>query len=175
MVETMPGSWYLLKMLGLITIVVDNSNDHSKGIKPVNPKGNQPWLHWKNWCRRSNILAIWCEELIHYKRPWCWERLKTWGKEGDRGWDDCMASSTPRTWVWANSRRQWRTGKPGMLQSMGFQRVGHDLATEQQQQKWKKSRRSRGKWRGKKKRNNNGKLLSVALIFIFHASKNCDQ
>ena len=44
MVETMPGSWYLLKMLRLITIVVDNSNNHSKEIKPVNPKGNQAWL-----------------------------------------------------------------------------------------------------------------------------------
>ena len=42
MIETMPGSWYLLKMLRLITIVVDNSNNHSKEIKPVNPKGNQP-------------------------------------------------------------------------------------------------------------------------------------
>ena len=40
---------------------------------------------------------------------------------------------TQYAWVWANSRRQWRTGKPGMLQSMGLQRVGHDLATKQQQ------------------------------------------
>ena len=39
---------------------------------------------------------------------------------------------TQYAWVWANSRRQWRTGKPGMLQSMGLQRVGHDLATKQQ-------------------------------------------
>ena len=38
------------------------------------------------------------------------------------------------TWVWANSGKWWRTGKPGVLQSMGSQRVRHDLATEQQQQ-----------------------------------------
>ena len=38
------------------------------------------------------------------------------------------------TWIWANSRRWWRTGEPGMLQSMGSQRVGHNLATEKQQQ-----------------------------------------
>ena len=44
MIETMRGSWYLLKTLGLITIVVDNSDNHSKEIKPVNPKGNQPWI-----------------------------------------------------------------------------------------------------------------------------------
>ena len=42
-----------------------------------------------------------------------------------------MASLTQWTWVWASSRRWWRTGKPGVLQSMGSQRVGHNLATEQ--------------------------------------------
>ena len=47
----------------------------------------------------------------------------------DRGRDGWMASLT---WVWANSRRWWRTGKPGVLQSMGLKRVGHDWATEQQ-------------------------------------------
>ena len=58
---------------------------------------------------------------------------KTEGKRrgGDRGWDGWMASLTLGTWVWPNSRRQWRTGKPGVLQFMGSQRVGHDLATEQ--------------------------------------------
>ena len=89
---------------------------------------------WKDWCWRSNTLSTWCKEPIHWKRPQCWERLRTGGEAGDRGWDDWMASSTQWTWVWANSRRWWRTGKPGVLQSMGLQRVGHDWATEQQQQ-----------------------------------------
>ena len=54
-------------------------------------------------------------------------------REGnDRGWDGWMASLTEWTWVWASSCRRWRTGKPGMLQSMGSQRVGHDWVTEQQ-------------------------------------------
>ena len=48
----------------------------------------------------------------------------------DREWDRWVASPTQWTWVWANSRRWWRRGKPGMLQSMGWQRVGHDWATE---------------------------------------------
>ena len=52
---------------------------------------------------------------------------------GDRGWDGWMASLTQWTWVWASSGRWWRTGKPGVLQSMGLQRVGHDWATEQHQ------------------------------------------
>ena len=53
-------------------------------------------------------------------------------RRGNRGWDGWMASLTQWTWVWANSRRWWRAGKPGVLQSMGLQRVRHDWATEQQ-------------------------------------------
>ena len=66
------------------------------------------------------------------KRPWCWERLKAGGEGDNRGWDGWMTSLTQWTWVWANSRRQWMTGKPGVLQSMGLQRTGHDWATQQQ-------------------------------------------
>ena len=74
----------------------------------------------------ANTLATWCEELTHWKRPWCWERLKA-GKEGDnRGWDGWMALLTWRTWVWASSRSWWWTGKPGVLQSMGSPRVWQD-------------------------------------------------
>ena len=48
-----------------------------------------PNIHWKDWCWswNSNTLATWCEELTHWKRPWCWERLKA-GRQGDnRRWD----------------------------------------------------------------------------------------
>ena len=61
---------------------------------------------------------------------------KDWGQEKrgcDRGWDGWMTSLTQWTWVWANSRRQWRTGKCVLL-SMRSQRVGHDLATEHHHQ-----------------------------------------
>ena len=57
-------------------------------IKPVNPKGNQPWvIHWKEWgwSWGANTLATCWEELTHWKRSWCWERLKA-GEGGDRGW-----------------------------------------------------------------------------------------
>ena len=67
---------------------------------------------------------------VSFKRPWCWERLKAGGKGDDRGWDGWMASSTQWTWVWVSSRSWWWTGRPGMLQSMESQRVGHDWATE---------------------------------------------
>ena len=86
---------------------------------------------WKDWCWNSNTLATWCEELTHWKRPWCWERLRA-GEEGDdRGWDGWMASPSQWTWVWASSRRWWRTRKPGVLQSLGSQRVRHNWVTEQ--------------------------------------------
>ena len=89
-------------------------------------------IHWKDWCWswNSNTLANWCEELSHWKRLWCWEGLGAGGEGDDRGWDGWMASLTRWTWVWANSGRHWRTGKPGVLQFMGWQRVGHDWATE---------------------------------------------
>ena len=79
----------------------------------------------------SSILATWCEELTHWKRPWCCGRLKAGGEGDDSGWDGWMVSPTQWTWVWANFRRLWRPGKPCLLQSMGSQRVRHSLATEQ--------------------------------------------
>ena len=82
---------------------------------------------------KLQYFGHWCEGPAVWKRPWCWERLKAGRERGDRGWDDWMASLTQWTWVWANSRRYWRTGKAGAFQSMGSQRVGHDLVTEQQQ------------------------------------------
>jgi len=48
----------------------------------------------------------------------------------DRGWDGWMASPTQRTWVWVNSRSWWWTGRPGVLQSMGSQRVRQHQVTE---------------------------------------------
>ena len=61
-----------------------------KEIQPVHPKRKSVLsVHWKDWCWswNSNILATWCEELTHLKRPWCWARLKAGGDGDDRGWD----------------------------------------------------------------------------------------
>ena len=88
-------------------------------------------IHWKDWCCSwsSNTLVTWCEELILWKRPWCWERQKAEGEEGTRG-DGWMASLIQWIWVWA---RWWRTGKPGMLRPTGSQ--GVNWGTEQHM-KW---------------------------------------
>ena len=63
-------------------------------------------------------------------RPQYWQRLKAWEEGNNRGWDGWMASPTQKTWVWASSRSWWWTGKPGMWQSMGSQRVWQDWLIE---------------------------------------------
>ena len=91
-----------------------------------------PEYSWKDWCWswNSNTLATWCKELTHLNRPWCWEILKAGGEGYNRGWDGWMASLTQWTWVWVNSGSWWWTRRPGVLQSMGSQRVGHNWVTE---------------------------------------------
>ena len=71
-------------------------------------KGNQFWILDWCWSWSFNTLATWYENPTHWKRPWCWERLRA-GEVGiDRGWDGWMTSLIQWAWVWANSRRQWR-------------------------------------------------------------------
>ena len=105
-----------------------------KEIQPVNPKGNLSWIFFGKlvwcWSWNSYTLATWCEEPTHLKRPWCWEGLKAGGERDNRGWDGWIASPTPWTWVWVNSGSLWWTGKPGVLESIELQRVGHNWATE---------------------------------------------
>ena len=101
-----------------------------KEIKPVNPKGT----HSQTFNGRNDAEAeapvLWFEELTYWKRPWCWERLKGGGEGDDKGWDGWIASPTRWAWIWVSSGSWWWTGKPGMLHSMGSQRVGHNRATE---------------------------------------------
>ena len=79
---------------------------------------------------KLQFLITCCEEMTHVKRPWCCEGLKAGGEGDDRGWDSWMASLTQWTWVWVNSGSWWWTGWPGVLWSMGSQRVGHNWVTE---------------------------------------------
>ena len=70
------------------------------------------------------------DELTHLKRPWGWERLRAGGEGDDRGWGGWMASPTQWTWVWVDPRSWWWTGRPGVLQFLRAQRVGHNWVTE---------------------------------------------
>ena len=76
---------------------------------------------WKEWCSswNSSTLATSCEELTHWKRPWCWEGLGAGGEGDDRGWDGWMASLTRWTWVCVNSRVGDGQGGLGCCDSWG--------------------------------------------------------
>ena len=102
-------------------------------LKEISPEYSLEGLMLK---LKRQYLAIWYEQLTHWKRLWCWERLKAGGEEDDRGRDAWMASTTWWTRVWVSSGSWWWTGKPGMLQSMGSQRVRHDWATELNWTEW---------------------------------------
>ena len=120
-------------------VVLEKTTESSldSKIKSVNLKGDQPWIFTRRTYAEAEapcVLAIWWKQTTHWKNPRCWERLRTEWEEGIRGWDGWMALLMQWTWTWANSGRWWGTGRPGVLQSMGSQRVGHDWVTEQQQQ-----------------------------------------
>ena len=101
-------------------------------IKPVHPKGNQSWIFIGRTDAEAETPILWAPDVKNWltgKDPdtgknWRWE------EKGIRGWDGWMASPTQWTWVWARSGSWWWTGKPGVLQSMGLQRVRHDWVTE---------------------------------------------
>ena len=96
-------------------------------LKKINPEYSLEALMLKLKLQYFGHL-MW--RMTHWKRPWCWESLKVGGEGDNRGWDGWMASGMWWTWVWAGSGSCWRTGKPGVLQFMGLQRVGHGWATE---------------------------------------------
>ena len=103
-----------------------------KEIKPVNPKEINPeyYLEGLTLKLKLNTLATWWEELTHQKNLWYRERLKAGGEGDSRGWNGWMASLIQWTWVWTSSG-SWRwTGKHGMLQSMGSEKVGHGWPTD---------------------------------------------
>ena len=88
-----------------------------KEIQPVNSKGDQSWVFIGRTDVEVETPILWPpdnEELTHWRRPWCWERLKT-GEGDNRRWDGWMSSPTQWTWVWINSGNWWGTGRPGML------------------------------------------------------------
>ena len=94
-----PKSWCFLTVL--------EGPWDSREILLVNPKGDHCFhIHGKDWgwSWTSNDPATWCEELTHWKRPWCWEILRA-GEGDDGGWGGWMASPPQWTWTWAHFRR----------------------------------------------------------------------
>ena len=85
-------------------------------LKAISP---EYWLEGLMLKLKLHTLAPWCKELTHWKRPWCWERLKEGGEGDYRGRDGWTTSPTQWSWVWESSRSWWWSEKPGVLQSMG--------------------------------------------------------
>ena len=111
-----------------------------KEIQPVHPKGNQSRIFIGRIDAEVETPILWPPDVESWLIGKVPDAGKDWGqkeKGGDRRWDGWMASPTQWMWLWVNSGRWWRTRKPGMLQSIGLPRVGHDLATEWQQQWFK--------------------------------------
>ena len=106
----------------------------SKETKPVNLKGNHSWIFIGSTDAKAETPVIWPPDAkntwLIWKKPWCWERWKMGGEGDYRGWDGWMGSPIQWTWVWVNSRSWLWTGRPGVLQSMGSQIVGHCSVTE---------------------------------------------
>ena len=96
-------------------------------LKKISPEFSLEGLMLKLKLQYFGHLMRWADSL---KKTLILERSKAGGEGDDRRRDCWMASLIQWTWVWANSGRWWRTGKPGVLQSMGWQRVRHDWATE---------------------------------------------
>ena len=104
-----------------------------KEIEPVHPKGDQSWVSIGRTDVEAETPILWPPDVknwLIWKDPVCWERLKAGGEGDDRGWDGWMESPTRWTWVWVNIGSWWWTGRPGVVQSIWSQRVGHDWATE---------------------------------------------
>ena len=95
-------------------------------------RSNQSWVFFGRTDAKAETPIFWPRHAKSWLigRLWSWEALRAGGEGGNRGWDGWMASLTQWTWVWVNSGGWWWTGRPGVLQFMGSQRVGHNWATE---------------------------------------------
>ena len=116
--------WYWRRLLR-VPWIARRSNQSI--LKEISPGCSLEGLMLK---LKLQYFATWCEELTHWKRPWCWERLRAEGEEDDRKWDGWMATLTQWTWVCVDSGSWWWTGRPRVLWFMASQRVRHYWATE---------------------------------------------
>ena len=127
---------WVLKNWCFWTMVLDKKTPECpldcKEIKSVKPKGNQRWIFIRRTDAEAEATLLQPPDAKNwlFEKTLMLERLKTGGEGDDRGWDDWKASPTRWMWVWPSSNTWCWAGKPGVLQSMGSQRVGHDWATE---------------------------------------------
>ena len=103
-----------------------------KEIQPVHPEGDKSWVFIGRTDAEAETPMLWPLDAKNWlpEKTLMLEKTKAGGEGDDRGWNGWMASSTQWMWVWGSSRSWWWTGKPGVLQSIGLQGVGHDWVTE---------------------------------------------
>ena len=101
-----------------------------KEIQPIHSKGNQSWIFIGRTDAEAENSTLWPPDVKNWLLGKDSDAGKDWRQEEKGMADGWMASLTRWTWVWARSGSCWWTGKPGMLQSMGLQRVGHNWVTE---------------------------------------------
>ena len=117
------------------TVVLEKTLENpldSKEIKPVNPEGNQAWISTGRTdaeAEAPKLWPTWCKEPTQEKTLMLGKIEGRRGRERERmRWLDGIIDSVDI--IWANPRRWWRTGKPGVLQSIGLERVRHNWVTE---------------------------------------------
>ena len=103
-----------------------------KEIQPVHPKGDQSWCSLEGLVLKLKLqyFGHLMQRADSFEKTLMLGKMKAEGEGDDRGWDCWIASLTQWTWVWVNSGNWWWTGRPGVLQFLGSQRVGHDWVTE---------------------------------------------
>ena len=126
---SVPKNWYFW------TVVLEKTLESPldcKETQPVYPKGNQSWIFIRRTDAEAETPILWSPDSKNWLTRKDPDAGKNWRREekGATGWDGWTASLTRWTWVWVSSGTWWWTGKPGILQSMGSKRVGHDWATE---------------------------------------------
>ena len=103
----------------------------SKGIKPVNPKGNQLRIFIGRTDVEAETPILGPDDAKSWLTGKDQDAGKDWGQEKGVTEDEMVGwHHHPWTWVWVDSESWWRTGKPGILQSMELQRIGQDRVTE---------------------------------------------
>ena len=125
----MPKNWFFWTMVWEKTL---ESPLDCKEIQPVHSEGDQPWDFFGRNGSKAETPVLWPPHAKSWLILKDSDAGRDWGQEekGTTGWDGWMASLTRWTWIWVNSGSWWWTGRPGVLQFMGSQRVRHDLVTE---------------------------------------------
>ena len=140
---------WMMKNWCFPTLVLEKSlysPSDSKEIKSVTSKENQPWIFIGKTDGEAEAPILWSPDAKSWLigKALMLERLRAGGERSKRAWNDWITSLTQWPWLWANSGRQWRIVKPGLLQCMGSQRFKHDLAIEHKQQIWIQPNYSKG-------------------------------